>query len=127
MRTPVGSGRSKRGVEEEKKEEEHMSSSNEDWEEKAKEFADDFPPNSSGRIIVDGKTISWSSLEKKDEKIYQRVLQPLPQLPSLQTEPQPELWTVLKFLYKFDQMANNSLLTGDYRKRYFVKAIRGPT
>ena len=114
MRTPVGSGRSKRGVEEEKKEEEHMSSSNEDWEEKAKEFADDFPPNSLGRIIVDGKTISWSSLEKKDEKIYQRVLQPLPQLPSLQTEPQPELWTVLKFLYKFDQMADNSLLTGDY-------------
>ena len=58
---------------------------------------------------------------------YQKPLKPLRDLPTLQTEPSPTLWTVLNFLFCFDQMAENLNLLGVNKKRYFVEVIKGPT
>ena len=65
--------------------------------------------------------------EERGGNEYQKPLKPLRDLPNLQTEPSPTLWTVLNFLFRFDQMAENLNLLGVNKKRYFVEAIKGPT
>ena len=65
--------------------------------------------------------------EERGGNEYQKPLKPLRDLPNLQTEPSPTLWTVLNFLFHFDQMAKNLNLLGVNKKRYFVEVIKGPT
>ena len=51
--------------------------------------------------------------EEKDEvRTYQRTLKPL-NLPQLQTDLSPTLWTVFKFLYRFEQAALNFCIKGE--------------
>ena len=79
-----------------------------------------------GMSFSGDQNVNRTAEEKDEVRTYQRTLKPL-NLPQLQTDPSPTLWTVFKFLYRFEQAALNFCIKGEMLKRYFVNVVNGPT